>query len=41
MIGALLGLLKLFSFLSIYNQQRFEKELDASLSESTNQEDKA
>jgi hypothetical protein len=31
LIGALLGLLKLFSIVSIYNQLKFEKELDDSL----------
>jgi hypothetical protein len=33
LIGGLLGLFKLFSFVSIYNQKKFEKELEESLKE--------
>ena len=32
-IGALLGMQKIFSLVSIYNQANFEKELDMSLKE--------
>jgi len=38
MIGALLGLLKLFSLVSIYNQYKFEKELEASITSTYQQE---
>jgi hypothetical protein len=33
LIGGLLGLLKLFSFVSMYNKERFEKELEEGLAE--------
>ena len=39
MIGALLGLMKLFSLVTIYNQGKFEKELDMSLTEPNKNED--
>ena len=37
LVGALLGLLKLFNLVSIYNESKFEKELESSLVESKNQ----
>jgi hypothetical protein len=33
LIGGLLGLLKLFGFVSLYNKKMFEKELEESLAE--------
>ena len=33
LIGALLGLIKIFSLVTIYNQVKFEKELDLSLAQ--------
>ena len=32
LIGALLGLMKIFSLVSLYNEKKFEKELEASIS---------
>jgi hypothetical protein len=33
LIGALLGLLKLFSLISLFNQRQFEKELESTLAD--------